>query len=97
MFGKLRMNRKRLLHILEIELEQDESLSTLLFRSNAVEDTLELILDGLMRNSIKWDRGIIGEQTTARHYLDHPDRKIKSKEDALTSWVARVGQKIVTL
>ncbi|MEQ1543620.1 Tn7-like element transposition protein TnsE [Methyloglobulus sp.] len=93
----LQRDSDTMVHILEIELKQDESLSTLLFRSNAVEDSLELILDGLMRNSIKWDRGIIAEQTTARHYLDHPDRKIKSEDDALTSWVARASQKIVTL
>jgi hypothetical protein len=46
---------------------------------------------------LKWKRKDISEQTISRHYLDHPDRKIKSEEDALESWVARAGQKIVTL
>lgn len=84
-------------HILEIELKQDEKLSTLLFRSNAEGAAIDSILKGLMQNSLKWKRKDIAEKTISRHYLDHPDKKIKNEEDALESWRARAGQKIVTL
>lgn len=92
-----------LIQILEIELKPDESLSTFFFRSNK-ENVLEDILDALMTSNSKlnhkamqWKREKNVELTTALHYLEHPDRKIKDGAEALESWVARAAEKIARL
>ena len=89
------------IHILEIELAKQESLSTLFFRADDACELVQGILDSLMSTdsvkglkAMQWKREFITLKTTARLYLDHPDRKIKSEEDALYSWVARAAEKI---
>lgn len=100
---KLNRDPDTIIHILEIELKPDESLSTLFFRSNK-ERILEDILDALMTNNAKlkykamqWKREKNAELTTALHYLEHPDNKIKNEADALESWIARAAEKITRL
>lgn len=89
-----------LIQILEIELKPDESLSTLFFRSDA-ENVLGEILDALMTSdtelkykAMQWKRKTNAELTITRHYLEHPDRKIKDENEALESWVARAADRI---
>ena len=91
-------------HILEIELAAKETLSTLLFRASHPQQAVEKILDALMTNdtsqkykAMQWKRKNNAEYTIARHYLEHPDNKIKSEEEALESWVARAADKILSL
>ena len=91
-------------HIFEIELTADESLSTLFFRATHPQNVLEKILDALMTNdtsqklkAMHWKRKSNAEHTISRHYLDHPDKKIKSEAEALESWVARAADKILSL
>ena len=91
-------------HILEIELTAEESLSTLFFRATHPQKAVEKILDALMTNdtsqklkAMHWKRKSNAEHTIARHYLDHPDKKIKSEVEALESWVARAADKILSL
>ncbi|MGO0309644.1 Tn7-like element transposition protein TnsE [Endozoicomonas acroporae] len=92
------------IQILEIELTQQESLSTLFFRADVNSEPTEQILDALMSTdnikglkAMQWKRELIAEVTSSRLYLDHPDRKIKSEEDALFSWVARAAEKLRVL
>lgn len=89
-----------LIQILEIELKPDESLSTFFFRSDA-ENVLGEILDALMTSdtelkykAMQWKRKTNAELTITRHYLEHPDRKIKDENEALESWVARAADRI---
>ena len=91
-------------HILEIELTAKETLSTLFFRASHPQQAVKKILDALMTNdtsrkykAMQWKRKSNTEHTIARHYLEHPDNKIKSEEEALESWVARAGGKIMSL
>ncbi len=91
-------------HGLEIELTAEESLSTLLFRSVESEKAVENIVDALMTSnsskklkSMQWKRKINVQLTTSRHYLGHPDKKIKNEVEALESWVARAAGKIMNL
>lgn len=92
------------IHILEIELTAEESLSTLFFRAANGHQVVDKILDDLMTSNItkklkamQWKRKSNAEQTTARLYLDHPDKKIKNEVEALESWVARAAVKIKSL
>ena len=91
-------------HVLEIELTADESLSTLFFRATHTQKAVEKILDALMTNdtsqklkAMHWKRKSNAEHTIARYYLEHPDKKIKSEVEALESWVARAADKILSL
>ena len=91
-------------HVLEIELTAKESLSTLFFRATHTQKAVEEILDALMTSdtlqkfkAMQWKRKSNAEHTIARHYLDHPDKKIKSEVEALESWVARAADKILSL
>ena len=91
-------------HVLEIELTADESLSTLFFRATHTQNAVEKILDALMTSdtshkfkAMQWKRQSNAEHTIARHYLEHPDKKIKSEAEALESWVARAADKILSL
>ena len=91
-------------HILEIELTAKETLSTLFFRASHPQQAVKKILDALMTNdasrkykAMQWKRKSNVEHTIARHYLEHPDKKIKSEEEALESWVARAADKILSL
>ena len=91
-------------HVLEIELTAKESLSTLLFRATRSQEAVEEILDALMTSdalqklkAMQWKRKSNAELTIAHYYLEHPDQKIKSEEEALESWVARAADKIVRL
>ena len=90
--------------ILEIELTAQETLSTLFFRTTHSQDAVKKILDALMTNdtskkykAMQWKRESNAEHTIARHYLEHPDKKIKSEVEALESWVARAADKILSL
>lgn len=90
--------------ILEIELTAEESLSTLFFRASDTDTTYQLILDELMRrnkesglNAMSWKRKYNSESTAVTGYLGHPEKKIKSEEDALSSWVARAAERIIGL
>ena len=91
-------------HILEIELTAKETLSTLFFRASHPQQAVEKILDALMTNdtsqkykAMQWKRKSNAEHTIARHYLEHPDNKIKTEAEALESWVARAAGKILSL
>ena len=91
-------------HVLEIELTADESLSTLFFRATHTQKAVEKILDALMTSdtshkfkAMQWKRKRNAQHTIARHYLEHPDKKIKSEAEALESWVARAADKILSL
>ena len=91
-------------HVLEIELTADESLSTLFFRATHTQKAVEKILDALMTSdtshkfkAMQWKRKSNAQHTIARHYLEHPDKKIKSEAEALESWIARAADKILSL
>ena len=47
--------------------------------------------------AMQWKRKSNAEHTSAYHYLEHPDKKIKSEVEALESWVARAADKILRL
>ena len=47
--------------------------------------------------AMQWKRKSNAEHTIALHYLEHPDKKIKSEGEALDSWVARAADKILSL
>ena len=93
-----------IVHILEIELTAQESLSTLFFRATQPQKAVDEILDALMTNdtsqkykAMQWKRKSNAEHTIARHYLEHPDKKITSEAKALELWVARAADKILSL
>ena len=74
-------------HVLEIELTADESLSTLFFRATHTQKAVEKILDALMTSdtshkfkAMQWKRKRNAQHTIARHYLEHPDKKIKARQ-----------------
>lgn len=83
----------------EVEFEP-ESLSTLFFRVKDTTSTYLTILDELMTSykdgpkAMNWKKGFIAANTEFRGYVGHPDNRIKSEDDALESWVARVAEKI---
>ncbi|MDO3377715.1 hypothetical protein [Geoalkalibacter halelectricus] len=92
-----------LIQILEIELKPEESLSSLFFRSKA-KSSVDEILDALMMTdpelnykAMQWKRKMNAELTLARHYLEHPDKKIKSETEALEAWVARAADRIMRM
>ena len=92
------------IHMLEIELKKKEALSTLIYVTDATEKTLTSILDALMTSdtslnyrAMQWKRKKNTELTTARYYLDHPDKAIKDETEALEAWVARAVLKIQKL
>ncbi|EOG9063839.1 Tn7-like element transposition protein TnsE [Vibrio fluvialis] len=91
-------------HLLEIELTKDESLSTLFFRSKNTEATYQSILNELMSSdkdrkliAMSWKRKYNSESTIVCDYLGHPDNKVKSEGDALDAWVERAAAKILSL
>jgi hypothetical protein len=92
------------IQLLEIELKVEESLSTLLYRSKDIDSALTSILDALMTSdsqlkykTMQWKRKINSDVTISRHYLEHPDKKIKNEADALETWVARAAEKIIRM
>lgn len=100
---KVRRDSDSIVHLLEIELKPNETLSTLLFRSDSDKEVGE-ILDALMSvesehkiKAMHWKRKRNAELTIARHYLEHPDRKIMDEEGALASWVARAADRITRM
>ena len=79
-------------HIVEIELTAEETLSTLCFRATHPQNVVKKILDALMTNdtsqkykAMQWKRKSNAEHTSAYHYIEHPDKKIKSEVEALES------------
>jgi len=100
----IKRDKTTAIQVLEIELTKDESLSTLLFRSNNDEAVSKGILEQLMSrdkdkglNAMSWKRQFNLENTIACDYLGHPDNKVKSEGDALESWVNRASEKIINL
>lgn len=88
-------------YILEIELTEKESLSTLFFRTKNIELTRSTILNELMTSNaslnhkaMQWKRKMIAESTLSRFYLEHPDQKILNDSETLESWVARAADRI---
>ena len=47
--------------------------------------------------AMHWKRKSNAKHMIARHYLDYPDKKLKSEVEALESWVARDADKILRL
>ena len=83
---------------------EPQSLSTLFFRASDTDTTYQLILDELMSrnkesglNAMSWKRKYNSENTAVTGYLGHPENKIKSEEDALSSWVARAAERVIGL
>ena len=92
------------IYVLEIELTDKESLSTLFFRTKSLELARNNILEELMTSNaslnhkaMQWKRKMISENTISRFYLEHPDQKVLSDTEALESWVARAADRISSL
>ena len=90
--------------VLEIELTNEESLSTLFFRAQSTDSSHQSILNELMSrdterglNAMSWKRQFNSENTQVSVYLGHPDSKIKSEYEALESWVTRAAEKVLSI
>ena len=71
-----------------------------LIRQKAVEKILDALMTSDTSHKFKamqWKRKRNAQHTIARHYLEHPDKKIKSEAEALESWIARAADKILSL
>lgn len=91
-------------YILEIELKENESLSTLFYRTENPDFVLTSITEALMTSdaslnhkAMQWKRDMNTELTNSRYYLEHPDKKVLSDAEALESWVARAADRVNTI
>jgi hypothetical protein len=92
--AKLQRDSETTICLLEIELDAGESLSTLIFRADHTEITKDQVLEGLMRNSVRWQKKTITENTISRYYLDHPHNAVITEDSAMESWVIRAARKV---
>lgn len=83
------------LHLLEIDLSDDHSLTTLVFRQKHSEDlqqTLFDILSELVNNSGHWDRKLIRDRTLMHAYVKHPKDLSPSKSlIVFQNWAKRIA------
>lgn len=83
------------LHLVEIDLSDNHSLTTLIFRlkSNAdVDETLKDILSELVHNAGRWDRELVQQLTLMQTYVPHPKELSADKPDVtFKNWASRIG------
>ena len=101
-YAEIQLSEGFSIYAIEIELQTKETLSTILYRSEA--STYKQILSDLMssnterkQKAMQWDRKNIKELTVSDCFLDHPDKKNLNEEEINQSWSARAKQKILTL
>lgn len=103
-YAKVVRDETTVVHVIEIELTKNESLSTFFFRAKNADSVRTTILESLMTSdsllnhkSMQWKRKINAESTISRYYLEHPDKKVLSDAEALESWVVRAADRINSL
>lgn len=83
------------LHLVEIDLSDDHSLTTLIFRqkhSNDIHQTLFDIFSELVNNAGHWDRTFIRDCTLMQAYVKHPKDLTPNKpDDVFQSWAKRIA------
>lgn len=83
------------LHLLEIDLSDDHSLTTLIFRQKSKDDVHQTIFDilaELVNNSGRWDRRLISKQTLMQAYVMHPkDLKPSTSAVVFQNWAKRIA------
>lgn len=101
-YAEIQLSEGFSIYAIEIELQTKETLSTILYRSEA--STYKQILNDLMssnterkQKAMQWDRKNIKELTVSDCFLDHPDKKNLSEEEINQSWSTRAKQKILSL
>ena len=92
------------IQLIEIELSENESLSTFLFRNDQNPDIASKLLESLMSSNsskrhkaVHWKQKFNSGNTISREYLEHPEKKAGEDPDALDSWVLRAEIKIMKL
>lgn len=83
------------LHLVEIDLSDNHSLTTLIFRlkSNAnVDEALKSILSELVNNAGRWDRQLIQRLTLMQAYIPHP-KELSPDKPGVTfqNWASRIA------
>lgn len=96
-FVEFEQYKGEIINILEIELKDEERLSTLIFRSVNAKEALFNILNGLMKNSVSWNKNINTRTTTTRSYVEHPLKLLNSNEERLKVWADRIRSKLNAL
>lgn len=96
-FVEFEQYKGEIINILEIELKDEERLSTLIFRSINPREAMIEILNGLMKNSVSWNKNINTRSTTTRSYVEHPLKFLNSNEERLNVWAERTRSKLNAL
>ncbi|MBK8186652.1 MAG: hypothetical protein IPK77_05065 [Cellvibrio sp.] len=83
------------LHLVEIDLSDNHSLTTLVFRLKSdanVDEILTDILSELVKNGGRWDRQLIQNLTLMRAYIPHPKELSSDKPDVtFQNWASRIA------
>lgn len=83
------------IHVIEIDLSDDHSLTTLAFRlrdDTTVENTIKAILDDLVKKSGHWDRERLQQMTLMHACIRHPNElKPDMPETVYKNWAARIA------
>jgi hypothetical protein len=81
-------------YLIELDLSDNHSLTTLLFRPHegvSIDDVIEIILYDLVKKSGHWDRKAIQELTLMQAYIQHPKDLNKILEDvSYKNWASRI-------
>jgi len=98
-YAEIQLSEEVVVFAIEIELQAEEALSTLFYRSEAAIH--EGILKGLMssnsiekQKSMHWDHKSIKEMTISSCFLGHPDKKDLSEKEVIESWSVRAKLKL---
>ena len=83
------------LHLIEIDLSDNHSLTTLVFRlrsNDSVDETLHEILSELVNNHGRWDRQLVQRLTLMQSYIPHP-KVLGPDKPGMTfkNWATRIA------
>ncbi len=83
------------IHVIEIDLSDDHSLTTLAFRlrdDTRVENTIKTILEDLVKKSGHWDRERLQQMTLMHACIRHPNElKPDMSETVYKNWALRIA------
>ncbi|OUS06489.1 hypothetical protein A9Q81_02875 [Gammaproteobacteria bacterium 42_54_T18] len=97
---KVTLDESTTIHILDIELSDGRSLSTLLLRFDNRLSEKEAIYDtlvSLMNNACNWSRKQVYEISVARKFLSHPKVLDMANEETIVSWSKRMFDSLTDL